>query len=76
MKKKFFFHYPIKQGRSHTMRIFKVLKAKDVNLLRMDFLEVLKGDELKFAVCTAQKWPEMSQNREKILDSRHCRCTI
>jgi hypothetical protein len=38
-----------------------VLKANHVNLGHISFLGVLRGAELKSAVCPAQKWPIVPQ---------------
>ena len=46
------------------------LKANCVNLWHTSFLGVLRGAELEFVVCQAQKCPIMPQN-PKIQDGRH-----
>ena len=38
------------------------LKANRVNLGHINFLGVLRGAELKYSVCPAQKCPQMPQN--------------
>ena len=54
------------------MCILKVMEAFFANLWHTSFLGVLRGAESKSAVCQAEKWLLMPQNRE-IQDGHQCR---
>ena len=65
----------IRLGKFHENVIFKKLKTNCINLWHTCYLGVLRGAELKSAVCPAQKWL-VSHTNWKIQDGRHRRAKI